>query len=403
MAIGRITLKMMVIGLTGGIASGKSTVSELLSELGAVVLNADEMGHEILKPNSETQQEIVAAFGREILDPNDDIDRGKLGDIVFNDPHALARLNSIMHPRMFVVARDKLNELRRRGAEVVVLEAPLLIEANWTELVDQLWITVASEATVIRRLRDRSGLTEAQARARIHSQMPIEEKAKHADVVINTDCDFAEVKSQVEELWQKLQFLGKTAGSDYGPRLEQRIRKMLSRREKGSIPDKGLTPAAVLIPLYQKEGEYYVLFTKRTEKVEVHKGQLSFPGGAWDKGDENLLATAFRESFEEIGLRPEDIEILGELDDVETLVSNFVITPFVAAIPYPYEFKISQREVEELVEVPLSVFLDEHNFSEELLESRGETVVSYSYRYKDHVIWGATARILKQFLDLVFG
>ena len=137
--------------------------------------------------------------------------------------------------------------------------------------------------------------------------------------------------------------------------------------------------------------------------MEVHKGQLSFPGGAWDKGDEDLLATAFRESFEEIGLRPEDIELLGELDDVETLVSNFVITPFVAAIPYPYEFKINQREVEELVEVPLSVFLDQNNFSEELLQGKGETVVSYSYRYKDHVIWGATARILKQFLDSVFG
>ena len=195
---------MVVIGLTGGIGSGKSTVSRILSQLGAVVLDADKVGHELLQPYTEAWQEVVATFGREILLPNDEVDRQKLGGIVFNDAQALSRLNQIMHPRMYLRMKEKIEELRKQGVEVVVLEAAVLLEANWTSLVDEVWVTTASEATVIRRARERSGLNEAQVLARIHSQLPSEERIKKTDVVIDNDCSLAELEAKVSKLWERL-------------------------------------------------------------------------------------------------------------------------------------------------------------------------------------------------------
>ena len=187
--------------------------------------------------------------------------------------------------------------------------------------------------------------------------------------------------------------------------MKKRIRRILSQRENQSIivADVPLTAAAVLVPLYHKEGKYHILFTKRTEKVEYHKGQISFPGGACDPEDRSLADAALRETFEEIGVHPEDVEILGELDDTGTLTSNFLITPFVALIPYPYEFAVSSDEIEELIEVPIPALLDKGCYHEEFHVHQGRPHWGCSYRYKDEVIWGATARILKQFLDLVFG
>jgi dephospho-CoA kinase len=195
---------MVVIGLTGGIGTGKSTVSRILTELGAALINADKVGHEALKPYTPVWREVVAAFGREILLPNDEVDRQKLGEIVFNDAAARLRLNQIMHPQMFLMMREKIEGLRRQGVEVVILEAAVLLEANWTPLVDEVWVTTAPEATVIQRLRDRSGLSEAQVLARIRSQLPAEERIKHADVVINTDCSLDEVEEKVKRLWEEL-------------------------------------------------------------------------------------------------------------------------------------------------------------------------------------------------------
>jgi len=196
---------MIVIGLTGGIASGKSTVAKMLSELGAVVIDADKVGHEAFRPHTEAWRKIVAAFGKDILGQNEEIDRSKLAQLVFNDPKALQRLNRTMHPLMHRIVEKRIKALRRQGIEVVVLEATLLIEAKWTDLVDQVWVTITPADTVINRLVSQKGFTEEQARARIKSQTPIAQRAKNADVVIRNDADIDTIRKKVEGLWQKLQ------------------------------------------------------------------------------------------------------------------------------------------------------------------------------------------------------
>ena len=185
--------------------------------------------------------------------------------------------------------------------------------------------------------------------------------------------------------------------------MKEKIRQILSQRERKSIFEDSLTPAAVLISLYQNEQGYHILFTKRTQRVEYHKGQISFPGGAYESGDKALETTALRETFEEIGVKAEDVEILGQLDDFQTFSSNFVISPFVATIPYPYEFRISKDEIEELIEVPVLALLDTNNFTEDCRVYKDRIAPIYFYEYGGHIIWGATSRILKQFLDLIRG
>jgi len=182
--------------------------------------------------------------------------------------------------------------------------------------------------------------------------------------------------------------------------MEERIKEILACREKACIDRPGLVRAAVLIPLFKKNGEYHILLTRRTDKVRHHKGQISFPGGRQDQG-EDLLATALREAKEEMGIEEKDVRILGELDDMCTISSDFCIAPFVGLIPYPYPFKISRHEIEEIIEVPLAAFLDETKFREELHSRDGEPVLVYFYQHDEHTIWGATARILKQLMDLI--
>ncbi len=199
---------MKVIGLTGGIGSGKSTVSQFLAELGVVILDADKIGHETLESDTEVWREVVAAFGRQILAPSGDIDRKKLGEVVFGDSESLSRLNRIMHSRMYNMVKARLEEYREQGVKAVVLEAPLLIEADWTSLVDEVWVAAASESTVLRRLQERTGFSTPESLARIRSQMPNEERLKHADVIIHTDCALDELKTKVKELWGGLSTSG---------------------------------------------------------------------------------------------------------------------------------------------------------------------------------------------------
>lgn len=202
---------MKVIGLTGGIGSGKSTVSQFLEELGAVIIDADKVGHEAFKLNTKSFREVVDAFGEEILTPDGEIDRQKLGKAVFSDPKALAKLNNIVHPRIYDLVKVRLEDYRRRGVKVVVLEMPLLVEVplsmkagqpTLSDELDEVWVTVAPEAVVIQRLGKKTGLSEPEARARIRSQLPSEERLKHADVVIDTDCGLDELKARVAKLWQ---------------------------------------------------------------------------------------------------------------------------------------------------------------------------------------------------------
>lgn len=187
--------------------------------------------------------------------------------------------------------------------------------------------------------------------------------------------------------------------------MRDKLKAILARQQKKVImelPSEGdvpPVPAGVLIPMYEKDGEYFVVFTLRTDTVEHHKGQISFPGGAYQPGDENLLDTALRESFEEIGLWPSDVEVAGELDDLITM-SNFKVTPFVGFIPYPYSFHPSKHEVAEIIHVPLSMLLDERYCRREVHPTG---IVGYFYDCRGYIIWGVTARILKPFLDIIVG
>ena len=158
-----------------------------------------------------------------------------------------------------------------------------------------------------------------------------------------------------------------------------------------------LKKAAVLMLFYSKNGELYVLLTKRTEDVEHHKGQISFPGGSQDDADPDLVVTALRESEEEIGLPREDVRVLGLFDEYET-PSGFAITPVVASIPVLPPLTPHAVEVAEILEVPLSLFLDKRNERVEQRAPFGVPLDVYFYRFGEHEIWGATAAILRSFL-----
>lgn len=192
---------MIVIGLTGGIGTGKSEVSRILSDLGVAIIDADKVGHEAYLPNSEAWTAVVDAFGREVLQPNQEIDRKRLGSIVFGNPQALATLNGIMHPIMYRMIEERIDALRGSGAAGVVVEAAVLIEANWTPLVDEVWVTVAPEEEVIRRVQARNNQSTEQIRSRIRAQLSQEERERRADVVIGNDGDLQRLKETVEDLW----------------------------------------------------------------------------------------------------------------------------------------------------------------------------------------------------------
>ena len=192
---------MFVIGLTGGIGTGKTQVSRLLEELGASIVNADLLGHEVYAPQSEGWHTVVNAFGEQIVSDNGEIDRRALGGIVFSDDSALQQLNAIMHPRIYDLAEQRLKGLADQGVTTAVLEAALLIEAKWTPLVDDVWVTVSPEKDIIARLQERNNMDEATARSRIDSQMPQTERVEHADVIVENNASLEDLSDSVKELW----------------------------------------------------------------------------------------------------------------------------------------------------------------------------------------------------------
>ena len=192
---------MLVVGLTGGIGTGKSEVTRALAGLGASVIDADRVGHEAYRPHQGIWQEVVQAFGEGILQPDGEVDRKALGAVVFSQPDARAKLNGIMHPWMAKEIERQIDQMRHDGVEVVVLEAALLIEAGWRRLVDELWVTTADEEEAVRRVSRRSGLTEEQVRGRMATQMPVSQKIEQADVVIDNSGDLEDLQRRVTEEW----------------------------------------------------------------------------------------------------------------------------------------------------------------------------------------------------------
>lgn len=179
------------------------------------------------------------------------------------------------------------------------------------------------------------------------------------------------------------------------------VAALLQKRARAEAGDSDLIPSAVLMPIYEKDGRLHLLFTKRTERVAHHKGQISFPGGARDPGDRSLLDTALRESSEEIGLDPSTVEVLGALDDTPTVASNYVITPYVGFLSAPPALELSREEVDRVIELPLEALLNHRKPAHERMEEAGVIREVPGYRCSGHFIWGATARLVTQFLDVV--
>jgi 8-oxo-dGTP pyrophosphatase MutT (NUDIX family) len=182
------------------------------------------------------------------------------------------------------------------------------------------------------------------------------------------------------------------------------IREVLKVREPKRIHDEPYSHrhAGVLIPLLEDKGVYKILFTKRTNTVEQHKGQISFPGGSVDEEDSSLLETALRESEEEIGLLKGDVDILGRIDDTLTVASDFIVRPFVGFAPFPYDFVLNKDEVERLIIVPIEVFMNENSGNSVYsVEFEGKTYHSKAYEYNDDVIWGATARMIENLMGII--
>ena len=196
---------MKLVGLTGGIASGKSTVAKILGRLGAAIVDADVLSREVVAPGHDGWNEIVATFGREVLQPDQTLDRQKLRTIIFNNPEARKKLEAIIHPRVRALAEERIREHGDAGFVVVVYEVPLLFEGNLHEWLRPV-ILVACDVNIQRqRLQQRDGLDAAAAQKHIDAQMSLEEKRRLADYVIENDGSLADLESQVRAVLAKIQ------------------------------------------------------------------------------------------------------------------------------------------------------------------------------------------------------
>lgn len=195
---------MKLIGLTGGIATGKSTVSAMLRRLGAKVVDADEIAREIVRPGEPAWQEIVDAFGPGVLRKDKSLDRDKLRKIVFADERARKRLESITHPKIRALAQEKIERRSAEGAEVVIYEAPLLFETQAQSWIRPVILVACNLETQKQRLRQRDRLGEKEIRRHLEAQMPLEEKRKLADYVVENNGSLEELQREVQEVWEKI-------------------------------------------------------------------------------------------------------------------------------------------------------------------------------------------------------
>jgi dephospho-CoA kinase len=201
---------MPVIGLTGNIGSGKSSVAGLLHDLGAQVIDADQVARDVVLPGTPALAELTREFGPNILDPGGSLDRRKMGAIVFANPHARSRLNQITHPRIKEAIDRVINCFRQdpyasSPSGVLIIEAPLLIEVGLDRHVDEVWVVKVDKDKQVERLVKRDTLTDQEVHSRIAAQLPQEEKLKHAKRVINNSGDFSATKKQVVHVWNELQ------------------------------------------------------------------------------------------------------------------------------------------------------------------------------------------------------
>lgn len=196
---------MLIVGLTGGYASGKSTVAKMFVELGAALIDADQLAREVVEPEKAAWFEIVAHFGKGILLGNREIDRKALGEIVFRDKEERERLNAIVHPKVLEEELNAIEKIREREPDAIaILSVPLLIESGHYRHCDKIVVVTVDEETHIKRLMDRDGFTREEAIRRISSQMPLSEKVRYADFVIDNSRSIEETKSQVREVFGKL-------------------------------------------------------------------------------------------------------------------------------------------------------------------------------------------------------
>jgi dephospho-CoA kinase len=194
-----------VIGLTGGIGAGKTAVAQLLATLGARVIDADRIGHEVYRPGSEGFRRVVEAFGPGIVGADGAIDRPALARVVFSDSQALARLNAIVHPLIAAELARRIAATRAAGhAGPVVIEAAVLLEAGWQRIVDRVWVVSASRENAIARVMASRGLSRADVERRLDAQMPDEERRGLADLVIENDGSPDALRAKVEDAWQTL-------------------------------------------------------------------------------------------------------------------------------------------------------------------------------------------------------
>ncbi len=205
---------MLRVGLTGGIACGKSTVARELRRLGVAVVDADQLARRVVEPGRPALEEIAGRFGSGVLDEQGRLDRAALGRIVFDDPRAKSDLEAITHPRIAEEAARELASLEAAGEPLAVYEASLIIEAGLQGRFDILVVVVARRETQIARLRRRDGLGEPAAEARLAAQMPAEDKARHGDYVISTEGSLRELRDKVAELHQELRRLAGEEGAD---------------------------------------------------------------------------------------------------------------------------------------------------------------------------------------------